>query len=93
VLIGVCGLVAGAAICAAGSALLRQPPQTVPEIIRAAVPLPPNAQLAAARPNVAISRDGRFLAFVASVDGTSKVFLRSVDACADECQCGRRLVQ
>ena len=49
-------------------------------IIRATVPLPPNAQLAAARPNVAISPDGRFLAFVGSVDGTSRLFVRPVDA-------------
>jgi serine/threonine-protein kinase len=78
--IGVCGILAGAAAYAVGSALLRQSPQAVPEIIRASVPLPPNAQLAAARPNVAISPDGRFLAFVALVDGASTLFVRPVDA-------------
>ena len=49
-------------------------------MIRAVVPLPPNAQLAAARPNVAISPDGRFLVVVASVAGTSSLFVRPVDA-------------
>lgn len=78
--LGVCGLLAGAAIYAGRGALLRQAPQAVPEIIRATVPLPPNAQLAAARPNVAISPDGRFLAFVALLDGTSTLFVRPVDA-------------
>ncbi|MCA1563574.1 MAG: serine/threonine-protein kinase [Acidobacteria bacterium] len=78
--IGICGLLAGAAVYAGVSALVRQAPQVVPEIIRAVVPLPPNAQLAAARPSVAISPDGRFLAFVASVDGASRLFVRSVDA-------------
>ena len=36
-------------------------------------PLPSNAQLAAARPSVAISPDGRFLAFVGAEGGVSKL--------------------
>ena len=63
--VGICGLLAGAAVYAVGSALLRQAPAADPAITRATVALPPNAQLAAGRPSVAISPDGRFLAFVA----------------------------
>ena len=57
-----------------------QPQATDPLTIRASVPLPPNAQLAAARPSIAISNDGRFLAFVASLDGVSRLHVRPVDA-------------
>ena len=78
--LGICGLLAAAAVYGGSQALRRQPPQVVPDIIRAAVPLPPNAQLAGARPSVAISPDGRFLALVASVDGASMLFVRPMDA-------------
>ena len=78
--LGVCGLVAGAAVYGIGSAFVRTPVPPEAPALRAIVPLPANAVLAAARPSVAISPDGRYLAFVAAAEGTSRLYVRPIDS-------------
>ena len=72
-------LLAAVATFAAWNAFRPAPTPASPAVVRAALSLPREPQLSAARPNVAISPDGRLVALVGVEGGATKIFVRPID--------------